>query len=91
LGGCFSVTQTDVTAKVNTVDNIATAQTLAGIQEQILNNQKDLSSAVSAIDDAMNSAQQGTLTADALLKIVARSLDGTYKRAKKIRKARLSV
>jgi len=91
LGGCFSVTQTDVTAKTNTVENIETAQTLSGVLAQVITNQKDLPASVSANHEALNSAQQGTLTANALLKIVGRSLDGTYKRAKKIRKARLSA
>jgi hypothetical protein len=50
--GCFAVQQTDTVAKVNTPQNIATAQTLEGVEAQILQNKADLNAAVAANQQA---------------------------------------
>jgi hypothetical protein len=52
FGGCFAVQQTDVKATANNPNTISTAQTLAGITQQIADNNKDLPVAVAAIQNA---------------------------------------
>ncbi|KAH8732033.1 hypothetical protein GQ44DRAFT_272243 [Phaeosphaeriaceae sp. PMI808] len=49
FGGCFAVQQTDGTGRTNTsAAAVETAQTLEGIQAQILQNKKDFKAAVAA-------------------------------------------
>lgn len=74
FGGCFAVEQTDVTPKKNTVSNIATKQALSSVLDQVLDNQKDLSASMQANHEAENASQQGTMTADALVKINSRAI-----------------
>jgi hypothetical protein len=50
--GCFAVQQTDTTAKVNTPDNIATAQSMSAVLAQVETNKKDLADAVAANQNA---------------------------------------
>jgi len=71
FGGCFAVQQTDITPSKNSADTIATAQTLAGIQAQVAQNQLDLPAAVEAIASAGSTAEakQGVALVDNLLKI----------------------
>ncbi|KAM0812631.1 hypothetical protein AB5N19_12622 [Seiridium cardinale] len=69
FGGCVAVQQTDTTPNVNTPDNIATAQTLEGIQAQVLQDQKDLSKAVAANVEAPTQDDQGVAAVDKLLDI----------------------
>ncbi|TVY25175.1 hypothetical protein LHYA1_G006037 [Lachnellula hyalina] len=71
FGGCFAVQQTDVTPAVNTPDNIQTAQTLAGINEQVAENQKDLPAAITGNQEATSGTEQeqGVLAVDNLLNI----------------------
>ncbi|RDW88989.1 hypothetical protein BP6252_01021 [Coleophoma cylindrospora] len=69
FGGCFAVQQTDTTANVNSANQITTSQSLAAVQAQILQNQKDLPVAVS-----MNQ-QQGTSDALAAA-VVANNIAG---------------
>ncbi|TVY93801.1 hypothetical protein LAWI1_G000246, partial [Lachnellula willkommii] len=71
FGGCFAVQQTDITPAANTPDNIATAQTLAGINEQVAENQKDLPAAIAGNQEATSGTEQeqGVLAVDNLLNI----------------------
>ncbi|RDW94430.1 hypothetical protein BP5796_00193 [Coleophoma crateriformis] len=69
FGGCFAVQQTDTTANVNSANQITTSQSLAAVQAQILQNQKDLPVAVE-----MNQ-NQGTTEALAAA-VVANNLAG---------------
>jgi len=71
FGGCFAVQQTDITPNKNSADTIETAQTLAGIQAQVAQNQLDLPAAVQAIASAGSTAEakQGVALVDNLLKI----------------------
>lgn len=71
FGSCFAVQQTDIKANKNSADTISTAQTLAGIQAQVLQNQLDLPAAVQAIASAGSTAEakQGVALVDSLLKI----------------------
>ncbi|KAL5113591.1 hypothetical protein ACEQ8H_008539 [Pleosporales sp. CAS-2024a] len=68
FGGCFAVQQTDGTGrgKVDTAASVKTAQTLEGIEAQILQNQKDLPAAIQANKNA-GAAQQGAAAISALL------------------------
>jgi hypothetical protein len=62
------VQQTDITAKANTPDNIETAQTLEGIEAQVLVDQKNLPSAIDAVSSSGSTeAEQGLAIADKLL------------------------
>ncbi|KAH8665146.1 hypothetical protein BGZ60DRAFT_378823 [Tricladium varicosporioides] len=71
FGGCFAVQQTDVTANKNTPGTIVTAQTLAGVNAQIAQNQIDLPAALKANAEATTGteAEQGRLSADEILGI----------------------
>lgn len=67
FGGCVAVQQSDVTPNKNAPGNINTAQTLSGVNAQVLQNQKDLTKAVAAIAAAPSAGAQGLAEADALL------------------------
>jgi len=70
FGGCFAVQQTDVTPNKNTADNIATKQTLEGINSQIAQNIQDLPKAVAANQEAGEGSsveEQGVLAINNLL------------------------
>lgn len=54
---------------MNTPDNIATAQTLEGIEAQVLQDQKDLTKAVAANVEAPTQDDQGVAAVDKLLDI----------------------
>ncbi|KAH8204567.1 hypothetical protein TruAng_001196 [Truncatella angustata] len=69
FGGCIAIQQTDTTPNKNTPGNIATAQTLQGINAQILQDQKDLSKAVAANVEAPSQGDQGVAAVDKLLSI----------------------
>lgn len=69
FGGCIAIQQTDTTPNVNTPDNISTAQTLEGIEAQVLQNQKDLGKAVAANIEAPTQDDQGVAAVDELLSI----------------------
>ncbi|KAK3313070.1 hypothetical protein B0H66DRAFT_385205 [Apodospora peruviana] len=68
FGGCFAVQQVDTTPKVNTPDNIATADTLDLVLAQQQQNLKDLPKAVQANQNAgSDQAQQNAAAVTALL------------------------
>ncbi|GKU05318.1 unnamed protein product [Fusarium langsethiae] len=68
FGGCFAVQQADTDKKTNTPQNIKTTQTLKGINDQILQNQKDFPDSVAANENATNDeAAQNKAAVDALL------------------------
>ena len=71
FGGCFAVQQTDITPNANTPATIATAQTLAGVDAQVAQNQVDLPKAVKANQEATTGTEQeqGVLAVDNLLNI----------------------
>lgn len=69
FGGCVAIQQTDTTPNVNTPENISTAQTLAGIEAQVIQNQKDLQKAVAANVEAPTQNDQGVAAVDQLLSI----------------------
>ena len=69
FGGCFAVQQTDTTPSKNSPEQIATTQTLDGINKQVAQNVKDLPAAVDAINGASLDGQgkalaEGILAAD---------------------------
>ncbi|ESZ99498.1 hypothetical protein SBOR_0063 [Sclerotinia borealis F-4128] len=66
FGGCFAVMQTDETASKNSPGTISTAQTLEGVQAQVLQNNKDLPAAVQANSEAKLN-EQGLFAVQALL------------------------
>ncbi|TGO49918.1 hypothetical protein BCON_0196g00140 [Botryotinia convoluta] len=66
FGGCFAVMQTDETASKNTPGTIATAQTLEGVEAQVLQNNKDLPAAMKANSEATLN-EQGIFAVEALL------------------------
>ncbi|APA09238.1 hypothetical protein SS1G_14237 [Sclerotinia sclerotiorum 1980 UF-70] len=66
FGGCFAVMQTDETASKNTPGTIATAQTLKGVEAQVLQNNKDLPAAMKANSEATLN-EQGIFAVEALL------------------------
>ncbi|KAK1753555.1 hypothetical protein QBC47DRAFT_424107 [Echria macrotheca] len=68
FGGCFAVQQSDITPKVNTPENIATADTLNDVLSQIAVNQKDLPVAIKANQNAGGTqAQQNAAAVAAIL------------------------
>lgn len=69
FGGCVAVQQTDITplAGDNPPSNITSAQTLAQIQAQIQENQKDLPAAIAGNQAAATVDQQGVKIAQAIL------------------------
>lgn len=69
FGGCFAVQQTDVTANKNTPDNIKTAQTLKGVQDQIAQNVKDFPAYVKANQKAPTADEQGVFAVNEILGI----------------------
>ncbi|KAJ8059410.1 hypothetical protein OCU04_012357 [Sclerotinia nivalis] len=66
FGGCFAVMQTDETASKNMPGTIATAQTLKGVEAQVLQNNKDLPAAMKANSEATLN-EQGIFAVEALL------------------------
>ncbi|KAI9642233.1 hypothetical protein NHQ30_009035 [Ciborinia camelliae] len=66
FGGCFAVMQTDEAASKNTPDTIATAQTLDGVEAQVVQNNKDFPAAVKANSEATLN-EQGLFAVEALL------------------------
>ncbi|KAH8673869.1 GEgh16 protein [Xylariales sp. PMI_506] len=69
FGGCFAVQQTDIAPHNNTANTIETAQTLAQVEAQIAENQKDLALAVEANREASTQDQQGLSAVNLLLGI----------------------
>lgn len=69
FGGCVAVQQTDTTPNVNTPENIATLQTVSGINAQVAQNEKDLKAAEAANVQAPTQGDQGVAAVDALLNI----------------------
>ncbi|KAI0168436.1 GEgh16 protein [Pestalotiopsis sp. NC0098] len=69
FGGCVAVQQTDTTPNVNTPENIATLQTVSGINAQVAQNEKDLKAAEAANVQAPTQDDQGVAAVDALLSI----------------------
>ncbi|KAK6222354.1 hypothetical protein LQW54_001054 [Pestalotiopsis sp. IQ-011] len=69
FGGCVAVQQTDTTPNVNTPENIATLQTVSGINAQVAQNEKDLKAAQAANVQAPTQGDQGVAAVDALLNI----------------------
>lgn len=69
FGGCVAVQQTDTTPNVNTPENIATLQTVSGINAQVTQNEKDLKAAQAANVQAPTQGDQGVAAVDALLSI----------------------
>ncbi|RFN44042.1 hypothetical protein FIE12Z_11705 [Fusarium flagelliforme] len=68
FGGCFAVQQADTDKKTNTPQSIKTTQTLKGINDQILQNQKDFEDSVKANENATSDeAAQNKAAVDALL------------------------
>src|SRR5689334_10572115 len=68
FGGCFAVQQTDTTPKVNTPENIATADPLDLVLAQVATNQKGLPAAIEANRNAGSSeAEQNAAAVDAIL------------------------
>ena len=66
--GCFAVQQTDITPKVNTPGNIATADPLNEVLAQVAQNQKDLPAAIQANQNAGSTqAQQNLAAVEALV------------------------
>ncbi|RDW84609.1 hypothetical protein BP6252_02199 [Coleophoma cylindrospora] len=90
FGGCFAVQQTDVTPNANSPNTITTAQTLAGVEAQVLQNQKDLPAEVKANSEA-SLTQQGLLAVNALLSssagVVAQATSTSSSKASKATKA----
>ncbi|EPE33044.1 hypothetical protein GLAREA_06056 [Glarea lozoyensis ATCC 20868] len=66
FGGCFPVQQTDTVASKNSPEQIATTQTLDGINKQVAQNVKDLPAAVSAIEGASLEGQGKALAEEIL-------------------------
>ncbi|KAK0611293.1 hypothetical protein B0T14DRAFT_325295 [Immersiella caudata] len=68
FGGCFAVQQTDITPKVNTPENIATALTIEEAMFEMAQNQKDLPAAIQANQNAgASEAEQNVAGVEALL------------------------
>ncbi|KAK0713152.1 hypothetical protein B0T26DRAFT_753294 [Lasiosphaeria miniovina] len=68
FGGCFAVQQTDTTPKVNTPENIATADSVDAVLSQVAVNLQDLPKAVKANQDAGSSqAEQNAAAVKAIL------------------------
>ncbi|KAL3590465.1 hypothetical protein FPOAC2_12657 [Fusarium poae] len=68
FGGCFAVQQADTDKKTNSPQSIKTTQTFNGINDQILQNQKDFPDAVAANENASSDeAAQNKAAVDALL------------------------
>ncbi|KAF2245834.1 hypothetical protein BU26DRAFT_57282 [Trematosphaeria pertusa] len=74
FGGCFAVQQTDGTGRTNTTAAaVDTAQTLAGIEAQVLQNQQDLPAAIAANQAA--GAAGGDEGASAISALITATLD----------------
>ncbi|KAK3319885.1 hypothetical protein B0T19DRAFT_478922 [Cercophora scortea] len=74
FGGCFAVQQIDTTPKVNTPSNIATADPLDGVLDQIERNKADLTKAVKANQIAGGEqAQQNAAAVTAILGLTVTS------------------
>jgi len=69
FGGCVAVSQSDITPNVNTPDNIATAQTLDGINKQIAQNNVDLPETILANQAATSENDEGVKAVDNVLGI----------------------
>ncbi|KAK3385140.1 hypothetical protein B0H63DRAFT_179708 [Podospora didyma] len=68
FGGCFAVQQIDTTPKVNTPENIATADPLDGVLGQVAVNIQDLPKAIKANQDAGSTqAEQNAAAVKAIL------------------------
>ncbi|TVY84926.1 hypothetical protein LSUE1_G002973 [Lachnellula suecica] len=76
FGGCVALQQTDVTPAQNTPANLKTAQTLAGINAQVAQNQLDIAAERQANADSTTGteAEQARNAADALLSIDSTAL-----------------
>ncbi|KAI6352193.1 hypothetical protein MCOR25_009496 [Pyricularia grisea] len=66
FGGCVAIQQTDITAHVNTVDNIKTAATAKSASDQVKADQRDFETTSEAIATA-SLADQGAAVAKALV------------------------
>ncbi|EFX05675.1 hypothetical protein CMQ_3744 [Grosmannia clavigera kw1407] len=67
FGGCITVQQTDVTANVNTVDNIVTEEKKSAISAQVVQNQKDLPAAKKGLAAAGTTEKEGLYIVKAIL------------------------
>ncbi len=65
FGGCFAVQQTDITPNKNSANQINTAQTLAGVLDQVAQNQIDLPVEVAAnAASPLSEKEQGLAAAE---------------------------